>query len=125
MKRYDPSDAPDPDDWLATGEARRLDLVASYHRRAGGRMPNRRVHSTIHVIVENQLAMAEPIVVETLERLQREGLNRHDAIHAIGSVLAAHLYELMKQSDTPTELDPNTEYFKSLETLTAAGWLAS
>lgn len=121
MKRYDPNKPPDPDEWLSTNEALRIDMVSSYHRRVAVSFPGLRSHSAIHVIVENQLAAAEPAVVETLERLQREGLDRHDAIHAIGSVLAVHLYELMKGEVSP-ELDPNTEYFKSLEKLTAAGW---
>lgn len=78
----------------------------------------------IHVIVENQLAVSEPAVVATLERLQREGLDRHDALHAIGSVLLEHLNERMKQADAPSDGDPNARYFKNLEKLTAAGWLA-
>ena len=123
MKRYDPNNPPDPDEWLAIDEALRIDMVSSFHRRPGFRLPSLRSHSTIHVIIENQLAAAEPVVVETLERLQRDGLDRHDAIHAIGSVLAAHLYELMK-GETPRGLDPNSEYFKGLEKLTAAGWRA-
>jgi hypothetical protein len=122
LKRYDPDKAPDPGDWLAGDEVRRIDLVSSYHRRAGVRLPSLKGHSTLHVIVENQLATPEPVVVETLERLQREGLSRHDAVHAIGSVLLEHLNWLMQQPETPTE--PNTRYFKSLERLTAAGWLA-
>ncbi len=123
MKRYDPSVPPDPHDWLGTGEARRIEMVSSYHRRAGFRLPRLRLHATIHVIVENQLAAEEPIVVQTLERLQREGLDRHDAVHAIGSVLAEHLYELMK-GEMPSEVDPNPAYLNSLERLTAAGWRA-
>jgi len=74
------------------------------------------------VIVENQLATPEPAVVETLERLQREGLTRHAAVHAIGSVLLEHLNWLMQQPAAPAE--SNTRYFKGLESLTAAGWLA-
>jgi hypothetical protein len=123
VKRYDPNNPPDPDEWLAIDEALRIDMVSSFHRRAGFRLPSLGTHSTIHVIIENQLAAAEPVVVETLERLQRDGLDRHDAIHAIGSVLAAHMYELMK-GQMPPGLDPNSEYFKSLEMLTAAGWRA-
>ena len=125
LKRYDPSEPPDPDDWLATNEARRIDLVSSYHRRAGFRLPSLRAHSTFHVIVENQLATAESVVVETLERLQREGLDRHDAIHAIGAVLAEQVHSLLQQSEMPSGPDPNTEYFKGLEKLTAAGWRAA
>jgi hypothetical protein len=123
VKRYDPNNPPDPDEWLAINEVLRIDMVPSFHRRAGFRLPSLRSHSAIHVIIENQLAAAEPVVVETLERLQRDGLDRHDAIHAIGSVLAVYIYELMK-GEMPPELDPNSEYFKSLEKLTAAGWRA-
>jgi hypothetical protein len=122
MRRYDPDKPPDPHDWLAGDEQRRIDLVTSYHRRAGVRLPSLRGHATIHVIVENQLAMAQPAVVETLERLQHEGLTRHAAVHAIGSVLLEHLNWLMQQPEVPPE--PNTRYFKRLERLTAAGWLA-
>ena len=122
MKRYDPDKSPDPGDWLASDEARRIDVVSSYHRRAGVRLPSLKGHSTLHVIVENQLAMAEPVVVETLARLQREGLTRHAAVHAIASVLLEHFNWLMQQAEAPPE--PNARYFENLESLTAAGWLA-
>ena len=122
MKRYDPDKPPDPDDWLAGDEQRRIDVVTSYHRRAGVRLPSLKGHATIHVIVENQLAIAEPAVVETLARLQGEGLTRHAAVHAIGSVLLEHLNWLMQQPEVPA--DPNPRYFKRLEKLTASGWLA-
>jgi hypothetical protein len=51
------------------------------------RLPNAQLHAVIHVVVENQLALGEEVVVETLARLQREGLGRHDGVHAIGSFL--------------------------------------
>jgi hypothetical protein len=124
VKRYDPAKDPDPKEWLAMDEARRIDIVSSYHRRFDHRVPRPRGHAMIHVIVENQLAAPEPAVVATLARLQREGLDRHDAVHAIGSVLLAHLNERMKQPETTFEGDPNAAYFTSLEKLTAAGWLA-
>ena len=124
MKRYDPDKAPDPAGWLAGDEARRIELVSSYHRRAGVRLPSLRGHSTLHVIVENQLATAEAAVVETLERLQGEGLTRHAAVHAIGSVLLEHLNWLMQEAEAPSDVEPNARYFKRLERLTAAGWLA-
>ena len=34
------------------------------------------------------MVLNEPVVVEMLKRLQTEGLSRHDAAHAIGSILA-------------------------------------
>ena len=72
-------------------EQRRIDLVCAYHRRARVRLPSLKGHATLHVIVENQLATAEPVVVETLARLHGEGLTRDAAIDAIGSVLLEHL----------------------------------
>lgn len=122
LKRYDPDKPPDPKDWLAGDEQRRIDLVTAYHRRAGIRLPRLKGHATLHVIVENQLATAESAVVEALARLQGEGLTRHAAVHAIGSVLLEHLNWLMQQEEAPKE--PSTRYFSRLERLTASGWLA-
>ena len=39
----------------------------------------------------------EPVVVEILKRLRNEGLSRHDAAHAIGSILAAQVYNVLKR----------------------------
>jgi hypothetical protein len=40
-----------------------------------------------HVVVENQVALGEATSVpEALDRLINEGLDRHDAVHAVGSV---------------------------------------
>ena len=66
--------------------------------------------------------MAEPIVVATLTRLQNEGLSRHDAVHAIGSVLAEHIYELLKGEPGSAGGDPNAAYAEGLKKLTAAAW---
>jgi hypothetical protein len=125
VKRYDPDKNADPGDWLATTERTRQDLVESYHRQAGERAPSEHVHAAIHVIVENQLALPEVVVVDTLRRLQREGLTRHEAIHAIGSVLAEQLYELLRQPPQPTHADPTVAYRDKLKQLTAAAWRRS
>jgi hypothetical protein len=74
-------------------------------------------------VVENQLALGEEVVVETLARLQTEGLSRHDALHAIGSVLAADLYELMQDSSEATG-DARRRYLHRLQELTATNWRA-
>ena len=80
-----------------------------------------RLHATIHVIVENQVALGDEIPVRrTLERLRAEGLDRHDAVHAVGSVVAKRIYELLKEG-LPTG-DPNEPYWAELENLTAEGW---
>jgi len=104
IERYDPHHAPDPEAWLALDEGERTELVLQYHRRARVRLPNAHLHATIHVVVENQVALGDEIPVRrTLERLRAEGL-----------------YELLKEG-LPTG-DPNEPYWAELESLTAEGW---
>ena len=122
MDSYDP-DAPGSSDWLETDEVERIELVASYHRRHKVSLPNAQLHAVIHVVVENQLALGETVVVETLARLQKEGLSRHDALHAIGSVLAADLYELMQDGTKATDV-AYRGYLEGLQKLTARNWRA-
>jgi hypothetical protein len=123
MDAYDPDSPRDSTDWLQTDEGERIALVSSYHRRKKIQLPNAQLHAVIHVVVENQLALGETVVVETLARLQREGLNRHDALHAIGSVLAADLYELMQESSEATD-DAYRRYLDRLQKLAAKNWRA-
>jgi hypothetical protein len=60
-----------------------------------------------------------------------EGLDRHEAVHAIGSVLAVHINELVRQADSATPparkpgRDVNAPYFSALQRLTADAWLRS
>jgi hypothetical protein len=119
--KYDPATAPDPDKWLSTDEGERFAIVIAYHKRAKVRLPNIRQHSTLHLIVENQIASEMKEVVEALDRLLAEGLDRHDAIHAIASTFAKHLYNMVKG-----EVDmsfPNEPYLKELRALTADSWI--
>ncbi len=116
MDFYDPDDGPDPQAWLEFDEGERIILVEDYHRQARIRLPNITVHATVHVIVENQVAMRLPAVVKTLARLRAEGLDRHEAIHAIGFVLVQHLQQ---QLAAPVD-NPNPTYHASLEKLSAA-----
>lgn len=121
MEQYDPLVAPDPAAWLATDEGGRIELVVDYHRGRRVKLPNQRLHATIHVVVGNQAAMGDELPVRrVLDRLQAEGLDWHEAIHAIGSVLAGHLYDLLKTG--APEGDPNEAYWGELENLTADSW---
>ena len=121
MNRYNPDIAPEPEEWLDLDEQERIILATDYHRRSKERLPNTRIHATIHAIVETQVALGDDTPVrDVLERLQSEGLNRHEAIHAVGRVLAEHMHGMMsgkEQSD-----DPNQEYFRRVEKLTAEAW---
>ena len=57
----------------------------------------------------------------TLDRLVGEGLDRHEAIHAIGSVLAEFMFDLMGDG----AVGGNEKYFRQLEKLNAAEWRES
>jgi 2-polyprenyl-3-methyl-5-hydroxy-6-metoxy-1,4-benzoquinol methylase len=123
MDSYDPDRSFAAADWLELDEGERIELVSSYHRRKKVRLPNIQHHAVIHVIAENQLALGEKVVLETFARLQAEGLSRHDALHAIGSVLAEDLYELLhEQSDAAG--DARLRYLERLQTLSANNWRA-
>jgi hypothetical protein len=118
--KYDPLVSPERQEWLARDEDERVDAIAEHHRRAKERMPNLRLHAVIHNIVESQVAMRIEAVELALGRLEAEGLDRHEAIHAIGSVLAGHIYELLRRGDKG--LDPGSGYFRKLESLSASEW---
>jgi DNA primase catalytic subunit len=120
MDTYSPDEAPDPREWLSLDEAERLLLVAAYHDREKIHVANARLHAAIHTVVENQLAIPEKVVVDTMDRLQREGLSRHDAIHAVGSVLVERLVAALKQKTTPVDLAG--AYLADLKGLTAEAW---
>jgi hypothetical protein len=125
MRSYDPLKPPDPQQWLALTEQARIALVQDYHRHKRVRLPNEQVHAITHAIVENQTALGDETPVRrTLQRLMGEGLDRHQAIHAIGMVLFEHIYDLVKAKSPPPG-DPNPAYFAALERLTAEDWRRS
>ncbi len=122
MKYYDPDRSVDPKEWMDLDEDRRIHLIRQYHRRRRLKLPNANLHAVIHCIVESQVALGEELPAQkTLARLLEEGLNRHDAIHAMGSVLADHLFNLMKTKSRGP--DVQAEYNRKLEELTAEQWL--
>ena len=92
---YDPSKDAHSGRWLTLTEDERLDQVVHAHRRLGVHLPNVRLHALMHVVVENQLAEQYQPTVMALRRLIGEGMSRHDAIHAIASVLTAQMHDLM------------------------------
>ena len=121
MDSYDPDTSRPSADWLQLDEGERLERVSTYHRRKKIDLPNAQLHAVIHVVIENQLALGETVVIETLARLQSEGLSRHDALHAIGSVLASDLYELMQDGSEATGV-AYSQYLARLRKLTAKDW---
>jgi hypothetical protein len=126
MHRYDPLQAPDPKEWNELDEQERMRLVEQYHRRARIPLPNAKVHAVIHAVIESQIALGDELPVRrTLQRLMSEGLDRHEAIHAIGSILAQHMFDLVRTPEAVSKDDPNDAYYAALERLTAEEWLRS
>jgi Domain of unknown function (DUF1841) len=118
--QYDPHQHTDPNAWLALDESERIELVRQYHRRERIRLPNETLHATTHVIVENQVALKDPFQVrDALLRLMEEGLDRHEALHAIGWVLAKQLFAALTEHGG-ADLTPN--YMEKLKNLTAESW---
>ena len=121
---YDPYQPPDPDEWLELPEMDRNALVQDYHQSIEEELPNPTLHAAIHVTIENQIALGNEIPVKAkLLSLMREGLDRHEALHAIGSVLAGHLFNMLSRE--ASEGDPNARYYQALEALTAESWRQS
>jgi hypothetical protein len=124
MKTYDPMVAPDPEPWLALDEDERNMLIEDYHVRQKIGLPNTRLHVIAHQIVENQIAEGDSLPVrEKARKLMAQGLNRHDAVHAIGWVLMMHISDIANKR--VTDADPNRRYFAALRRLSAQKWLRS
>jgi hypothetical protein len=124
VEQYDALVAPDEEAWLALDEDERIELVSRYHRNIGEELPDfgqSLLHATMHVVVENQVASAVLPVCQALDRLLREGLDRHDAIHAIASVLAGRVYDVIAGGSD----DVNERYAAELHQLTAKSWRAT
>ena len=70
--------------------------------------------------VENQVLLGEETpVAAALRRLMGEGLDRHDAIHAIASVLSGVMYDAVTRKEAR---DLKAVYYSEVSRLTAEGW---
>jgi hypothetical protein len=96
---YTAATAPEPAGWLALDDTMKAQAVEQHHRSLAAHpdVPNAHMHAWMHVIVENQLAGGDPPEVQgTLERFSQAGLTRHEAIHAIGSVMAEAILNITR-----------------------------
>jgi Domain of unknown function (DUF1841) len=120
LSRYDPHEHVNPGAWLELDESERMQLVRRYHRRQRIRLPNETIHAVVHVIVENQVALGDAFPARAvLLRLMEEGLDRHEAAHAIGWVLSERLFAALREEGGA---DLNTQYVEKLNRLTAESW---
>jgi hypothetical protein len=121
LLQYDPHERVNSDAWLALEESERTRLVVRYHQRQRIWLPNEIVHAAIHVIVENQIALGDAFPAKAvLFRLMSEGLDRHEAVHAIGSVLSKTLFTAMCEENVNDKL--HADYVEKLKSLSAESW---
>ncbi|HEX3971523.1 MAG TPA: hypothetical protein VHX19_09370 [Stellaceae bacterium] len=122
---YDPEIGPDPELWLEADEAERMEWVMAYHREEDGHgmaeLEKQEMHAALHAAVESEIASNEPPAARhALERLLAEGLDRHDAIHAIANRL---LFEMVDCTREDRDFS-NVAYETALDALTAESWRA-
>jgi hypothetical protein len=119
--RYDAQRGPDAGEWRQAEEGERLEAVRTYHREQGERLPSARLHAAIHVVIETQLAEGYAPTARALARLRRRGLDRHEAIHAIGSVAAQELHALLSGSAKAFDA---AAFERALDALDGEAWRA-
>lgn len=121
---YDASKDVPAHEWLALDEEARVRAVERHHVELGAAhapSPKPRLHAALHVVVEDQLALRDPPeVAAALQRLRREGLSRHDAVHAISGVAAEHALAALSGQG---KFDRGA-YLEALETLSAERYRA-
>jgi hypothetical protein len=120
--RYDPANPPVPDAWLSLPELERIALIAAFHEKHGEFGESLRLHAAIHAAIENQIALGQPEQTRrAIVRLIAEGLDRHEALHAAGSVLAEFMFPLLKAHNAGPEFD-NAGYHLALDELSVESW---
>jgi post-segregation antitoxin (ccd killing protein) len=122
LKHYDPEITPNPQAWLELDEGERIQLAERHHVAARVKLPNAHAHAVFHAIVENQIALNLEPVVRAVARLKKEGLSRHDAIHAVSNVLAEHLFDAAKENDLDADATSQARYNAAVERLSARQW---
>ncbi len=121
MHTYHPSKAPDPEEWLSLDESERNTIVQESHIAAQVEFEEgaEHLHAVMHVIVETQIALEVDSVSDAVARLIRQGLSRHESIHAIGAVLSEQIFYLLKGEADEFDIK---KYRKRLQKLSAKRW---
>ena len=120
MESYHPLKQPVPEERLALDEDERICLVRDLHETLD-ELPEDafNLHTMFHVIVENQIAENVEFIPETIAKLIRQGLDRHDAVHAIASIVCKDIFDLMKGNKQEFSAK---QYRRKLEKITAKRW---
>ena len=118
--RYNPNIEPDPDWWHSLSREEKINSVLDSHSALWDEVRcNARLHAIAHVTVEDLLASGRNSPVRTtLRNLMAQGLTRHQAIHAIATVILKRITEEIREGNIPSL----ESCLKRLSTLTALSW---
>jgi hypothetical protein len=95
---YDVANPPTAEEWLAMDEGHRIAAVEDAHRRTRASVgQNAAAHASMHVVIENRLAMGHRAVIDAYERFCAAGVDRHNTIHALASVASDHMLAVLEQ----------------------------
>ena len=121
MKQYNASKKPVPELWLSLDDDTRLELVEKYVENFERKIDDsaKSIHASIHMVVENQLALNEDVTIKAYQRLMQQGLKRHETIHAIGAIILESIESGMKEKSD----EPIVNYKNRLRKLTAKRWI--
>ena len=80
--------------------------MAAYPQEINGQIVSPFVHTVLHTIVDSQIRTEQPeFVVKTLNRLLGQGLEEHEALHAIIASFADIHFASFRQGKTFDQLD--------------------
>lgn len=86
---YDANRPPDPS-WQSCVPDDKLRQVTAFHAAQRLAVGPLKSHAALHVVVEDLISQGDGPVVRAMARLQQQGSTRHEALHAVGEVLARH-----------------------------------
>jgi hypothetical protein len=119
---YNPESPPAPGEWLQLPEHERVRIVATYHMVHRLKSGSAKAHAALHAIVENQAATGFGPTVRALARLQRQGLSRHEAVHAVGSIVSGFMFAAMNSPSQPDSHALQSAINSRIEALDAQSW---
>ncbi|MGO0305044.1 hypothetical protein ACTL6P_00275 [Endozoicomonas acroporae] len=122
MKYYNPNKPLNVSEWLVLDDEQRKILVSNFHESTEEEFQDDgalTMHCYMHVVVENQIATNVDLVSETVTKLVRQGLSRHEALHAISAIIVEDVFDMLKGTKSEFCLK---KYRRKLEKITAKRW---
>jgi hypothetical protein len=119
---YDPHIPPDPEEWLDLEDDERRIQIVDYHEREGIDPPpgGADVHAASHILVENRIVLGdEQPDGAAVERLMSQGLDRHEAIHAVAAVSFGVMRRIARGEEKGS---PEAALNAAIEQMTAESW---